>query len=143
MSACIWLPLPGWRYQTPLLAHNQLLDLYCPDMCKHSRLPAHNPVKMEPVREEESGRLDEGNDAPLPVRKSSIKSPPFTASRRTNTRGELPSLKYKNIDDPVNPVLLRRAQSPPRPTLPRRQRVRTWQATAKERNPLASSLTGS
>jgi hypothetical protein len=92
---------------------------------------------MEPVREEESGRLDEG-DAPIPVRKSSITAP-FTASRRTNTRGELPSLKYKNIDEPV----LRRAQSPPRPTLPRRRRVRTWQATAKERNPLASCLTGS
>lgn len=95
---------------------------------------------MEPVREEDSG-VQEGNEAASPPRSKGPKSPPFTASRRANVRGEQPSLKYKHIDGP-SPVLLRRAESPPRPTLPRRQRTRTWQATAKERNPLASSLTG-
>ncbi len=42
----------------------------------------------------------------------------------------------------VAQVVLGRAQAAPRPTLPRRPATRTWNATSKERNPLASCLTG-
>ncbi|GIL62825.1 hypothetical protein Vafri_16998 [Volvox africanus] len=52
-----------------------------------------------------------------------------------------PSTKYREIEMP-NPVVMHRANSPPRPTLPRRSEPRSWKATARERIPLTSSLTG-
>lgn len=54
---------------------------------------------------------------------------------------DIPSTKYQESEG-VNKVTLRRAQSPPRPTLPRRAVHRTWNSTAKERNPLTACLTG-
>ncbi|GLC46295.1 hypothetical protein PLESTB_000996000 [Pleodorina starrii] len=52
-----------------------------------------------------------------------------------------PSTKYREIEMP-NPVTMHRSSSPPRPTLPRRSEPRSWKATARERIPLTSSLTG-
>eukprot|EP00195_Chlamydomonas_chlamydogama_P011884 CAMPEP_0202890548 /NCGR_PEP_ID=MMETSP1392-20130828/910_1 /ASSEMBLY_ACC=CAM_ASM_000868 /TAXON_ID=225041 /ORGANISM="Chlamydomonas chlamydogama, Strain SAG 11-48b" /LENGTH=466 /DNA_ID=CAMNT_0049574137 /DNA_START=156 /DNA_END=1559 /DNA_ORIENTATION=+ len=65
----------------------------------------------------------------------------MTSSRKI-VYSDFPSVKYPDIDEPVNKVTLRRATSPPKPTLPRRATTRTWNATAKERNPLAAGLTG-
>ncbi|KAJ9530226.1 hypothetical protein QJQ45_023519 [Haematococcus lacustris] len=92
---------------------------------------------MEAVREETSGQLSED----FALRASLRSTPPFQQRSRQSTRNEQPSIKYKEIET-LSPSRLQRAQSPPKPTLPRRQVIRTWQATAKERNPLASSLTG-
>ncbi|GAX83590.1 hypothetical protein CEUSTIGMA_g11015.t1 [Chlamydomonas eustigma] len=55
---------------------------------------------------------------------------------------DFPSTKYTEIERALHAVTLGRAQAAPRPTLPRRAAIRTWNATAKERNPLGSCLTG-
>uniref|UniRef100_A0A7R9V367 MORN repeat-containing protein 3 n=1 Tax=Chlamydomonas euryale TaxID=1486919 RepID=A0A7R9V367_9CHLO len=73
-----------------------------------------------------------------------------TAGRLTDTTGrrskaiytDFPSVKYQDASIPCKPTTLRVAQLPPQPTLPRRSAARSWNATAKERNPLASCLTG-
>lgn len=68
---------------------------------------------------------------------------PLTGTRRSAKPEALdvPSTKYRDVEMP-SAVVLRRAQSPPRPTLPRRPMPKTWTATMRERNPLTSSLTG-
>eukprot|EP00798_Chlamydomonas_sp_ICE-L_P025200 gene25200-10840_t len=68
-------------------------------------------------------------------------SPSRRMTGRSHTYTDVPSTKYQEREA-VNKVTLRRAQSPPRPTLPRRPAARSWNSTAKERNPLTSCLTG-
>ncbi|GFR43800.1 hypothetical protein Agub_g4924, partial [Astrephomene gubernaculifera] len=64
-------------------------------------------------------------------------------SRGSTERPQMdhPSTKYREIEMP-NPVIMQRASSPPRPTLPRRSEPRSWKATSREKYPLTSSLTG-
>jgi hypothetical protein len=59
----------------------------------------------------------------------------------TSTHLELPSGKYSEVEEPSK-VLLRRAEEPPSPVLPKAQRTRNWTPTARERNPMSSSLAG-
>ena len=54
---------------------------------------------------------------------------------------EVPSAKYKEVEMP-NAVVMQRAASPPKPTLPRRSAPKSWRATTRERYPLTASLTG-
>ena len=88
---------------------------------------------MEPVPEE-SGRMDEMKGS------SRLRGSPFQHTKPSKT--PQPSKKYTDIEEAVSKVTLRQAQAPPKPTLPKRSGVKQWTATAKERNPLASSLTG-
>jgi hypothetical protein len=53
----------------------------------------------------------------------------------------LPSTKHREVEEPGR-ALRRRAADPPRPVLPKSHGPRTWKGTARERDPLASSLTG-
>lgn len=58
--------------------------------------------------------------------------------------GILPSSKYMSMAEP-SPTLLKRAQAPPRPVLPRRGTIHVCVGAltaARERDPLTASLTG-
>lgn len=98
---------------------------------------------MDPLAEEESyhGASPFGTNSKLGTSQSITSKPPFSQTARPRNH-DIPSIKYKNIDEPLNQVSLRRAQSPPKPTLPRRSLPKQWNATHKELNPLTSSLTG-
>lgn len=65
-----------------------------------------------------------------------------TGGRRNGTYTDFPSVKYQSTGSPCKATTLKKAQKEPSPTLPRRSTTRSWNATAKERNPLASCLTG-
>lgn len=54
---------------------------------------------------------------------------------------DVPSAKYKDVEMP-SAVIMQRASSPPKPTLPRRSAPKSWRATTRERYPLTASLTG-
>lgn len=96
---------------------------------------------MEPIQED-SGRYEPDGSSRRGTGglRGSKGTQPFS-TRRTERAHDIPSLKYPEINT-IGKVALARAQSPPKPTLPRRSTRRTWNATAKERNPLVSSLTG-
>lgn len=64
-----------------------------------------------------------------------------TTNRMERPQLDWPSTKYREIDMP-NAVVMQRASSPAKPTLPRRSEPRTWNATTRERYPLTASLTG-
>lgn len=70
-----------------------------------------------------------------------------TASTSANSKAgveqqiELPSGKYGRIPEPSS-ALLRRAESPANPVLPKQTVTKPFPATMRERMPLTSSLTG-
>ncbi len=112
---------------------------------------------MEPVIEEESsrktlpgaleasnggGRPFGGTASTLTSTGGALKTAPFAGTRSKAVGKDHPSLKYKAIDEAVSRVVMAHAQAPPKPTLPRRSTIKSWNSTAKERNPLAASLTG-
>lgn len=72
-------------------------------------------------------------------------SKPGSPNKSTGRAGDFglvqPSIKYKVIDGP-NSIVLNRASSPVKPTLPRQSQPRSWAATKRERYPLTASLTG-
>lgn len=100
-------------------------------------------MHADAIPEETSGTVDQ--DYYRTARSLSKTSHTDTAFRRKangSLYSDVPSIKYKNLDEPACKVTLKAAAEGPRPTLPRRPTTRTWNATAKERNPLASCLTG-
>ncbi|KAF5841988.1 hypothetical protein DUNSADRAFT_9870 [Dunaliella salina] len=82
--------------------------------------------------------------APPPEKKSPYAQAPFSLSStpKHHVFMDIPSTKYKEIEQALGHAVAKQAFAPPSPILPRRSTPKTWNATMKERNPLASSLTG-
>lgn len=100
-------------------------------------------MHADAIPEEASGVVDQDYYRTAgSLSKTSHGDTAFRRKANGSLYSDLPSLKYKNLDDPACKVTLKAASEGPRPTLPRRPATRTWNATAKERNPLAACLTG-
>jgi len=80
---------------------------------------------------------------PPPTEKNATQAPFSQSSTpKHHVFTDIPSTKYKDIEQALGHAVAKQAFSPPSPILPRRSTPKTWNATMKERNPLASSLTG-
>lgn len=101
---------------------------------------------MEPTIPEEPA-YEQRRQGAASTRKSMVQSEGGTQQMTRTGKpklvySDIPSVKYPDVEIPTSKATLRRAVSPPRPTLPRKAHTRSWNATAKERNPLSACLTG-